>query len=267
MAEISIISGVRYDQDAIRDRLAEAVPLVDGLIFIGGQGNIATPEVAAAYPEKLFAIIQGQTTGPNLASYDVRQEESAFLAGVLAAKLTNTRIVGHLSGHRVPPGLKGRAAFVAGVAHFDPAVRVLTGFCGTQDDSNITRDWAAAEIAAGADILFTMPNDGARQIGNALDWVTVDPDVFVASAIARIDLGVKRAIADMAANLTPKDIVEFGLAEGDFVSLSLAPDVPAAVAKQVAEVADAIRSGRIVIPQSYDGPEFVPEGIPCVIES
>ena len=107
----------------------------------------------------------------------------------------------------------------------------------------------------------------ARQIGNALDWVTVDPDVFVASAIARIDLGVKRAIADMAANLTPKDIVEFGLAEGDFVSLSLAPDVPAAVAKQVAEVADAIRSGRIVIPQSYDGPEFVPEGIPCVIES
>ncbi len=158
-AEITIVSGVRYDQEAIRSRLAEVVPQVDGLIFIGGQGNIATPEIAAIHPNKKFAVVQGHKSGANLASYDVRQEDSAFLAGVLAARLTQTGTVGHLSGHRVPPGLKGRAAFVAGVTHADPAVRVLTGFCGTQDDSNVTRDWAAAEIAAGADIIFTMLND------------------------------------------------------------------------------------------------------------
>lgn len=270
LAEISIISGVRYDQDAIRARLADVVPEVDGLVFIGGQGNVATPEIAARYPDKKFAIVQGQKTGPNLASYDIRQEDSAFLGGVLAARLTQTGTVGHLSGHRVPPGLKGRAAFVAGVRHANPDVQILTGFCGTQDDSTVTKAWAAAEIAAGADIIFTMLNDarsgaiaacregGARQIGNALDWVTVDPEVFIASALARIDLGVKGAIADMVAGNTPDHVVELGLADGDFASLSTGADVPALTKDYVSSVAEGIRKRTIIVPNTYDGPEFQP---------
>jgi len=105
-----------------------------------------------------------------------------------------------------------------------------------------------------------------RQIGNALDWVTVDPEIFVASAIARIDLGVKRAIADMVEGLTPDKIVQFGLADGDFVALSMGSDVPASVRAQVAEAADGIRSGQIIVADSYSGPEFQPEGISCVTE-
>lgn len=275
LADISVISGVRYDQDEIRARLAEVVPEVDGLVFIGGQGNFATPEAAAAHPDKRFAIVQGQKTGPNLASYDVRQEDSAFLAGVLAAHVTQTGTVGHLSGHRVRPGLKGRAAFVAGVRHADPAVTVLTGFCGTQDDNAVTRAWAAAEIEAGADVLFTMLNGarrgaveacrqgGARQIGNALDWVEKDPQVFIASALARIDLGVERAVEDLVAGRTPGEIVEFGLAEGDVVSLRLGDEVPETARAAVAEAAEALRQGALAIPDSYDGPEFQLEEASC----
>lgn len=279
LAEISIISGVRYDQDAIRARLAEVVPNIDGLVFVGGQGNVASCEIAASYPEKKFALVQGEKIAQNLASYDVRQEESAFLAGVLAARLTKTGTVGHLSGHRVPPGLKGRAAFVAGVAHADRNVRVLTGFCGTQDDRGATKAWTSAEIAAGADIIFTMLNDarpgaiaacrdaGVRQIGNVLDWVKTDPEVFVASAIARIDLGVKRALADMVMRITPDKIVELGLADGEFVSLSLGSDVSASTTEFVANVAEGIREGTILIPTIYDGPEFqLEEDKLCVTE-
>ncbi|MGY3437398.1 MULTISPECIES: BMP family protein [unclassified Marinovum] len=268
LAEISIVSGVRYDHDEIRARLAEVVPEVDGLVFIGGQGNIATPEIADQYPDKTFAIVQGKRTGPNLASYDIRQEDSAFLAGALAARTTKTGTVGHLSGHRVPPGLKGRAAFVAGVKHANPDVQILTGFCGTQDDSAVTKAWADAEIAAGADIIFTMLNDarsgaieacrngGVRQIGNALDWVDVDPEVFIASAMARIDLGVKAAITDMVAGVTPGEIVELGLADGDFVSLSMGADVPEATRDYIAGLAEDIRTGTLAVPNDYDGPEF-----------
>ena len=55
-------------------------------------------------------------TGPNLASYEVLQEQSAYLGGVLAALTTRTGVVGHMSGIRVRPGLKGRAEAVAGLA-------------------------------------------------------------------------------------------------------------------------------------------------------
>ncbi len=276
VAEIGIVSGVPYDEAAIRARIDAEIGAHDGLIFIGGQGNVATPEVARAHPGKRFAIVQGNRTGPNLASYDVRQEESAFLAGCLAALTSGSGTVGHLSGHRVRPGLKGRAAFVAGVRHIDPAMRVLTGFCGTQDDNAVAHAWASAEIAAGADVIFTMLNGarqgaidacraaGIRQIGNALDWVAEDPQVFIGSAVARIDLGVERAIADMATGQTPEGIAEFGLADGDFVALSLARDVPEDIARRVARIEAAIRAGEIEIPEGYDGPEFQPEDDSCV---
>ncbi|WP_424970872.1 BMP family ABC transporter substrate-binding protein [Dinoroseobacter sp. S76] len=275
LAEITIVSGASYDQTDIRQRMTAILPEQDGLVFIGGQGDIATPDMAAAFPEKRFALVQGSQTGPNLASYDVRQEDSAFLAGCLAARLTKTGTVAHLSGHRVPPGLKGRAAFAAGVAHADPSVRVLTGFCGTQDDSAVTYRWASAQIEQGADILFTMLN-GARagavracrergmlQIGNALDWVERDPEVFIASAIARIDTGVRRAIEDMVAGEVPGHIVEFGLAQGEFVALSLGADIPAPLASEIDAFADGIRRGRILLPRAYDGAEFTLDEMPC----
>jgi basic membrane protein A len=175
--------------------------------------------------------------------------------------------------------LKGRAAFVAGVAHADPQVKVLTGFCGTQDDSSITRGWTEAEISAGADIIFTMLNGArkgaieacragkVRQIGNALDWVSVDPKVFVASAIARIDLGVERAISDMANKITPKGVVQFGLADGAFVKLSMWDDVPLRAKTQVVCAEQGIRDGQIVVPETYNGLEFQPEGLSCVTET
>ncbi|QEW24030.1 Membrane lipoprotein TpN38(b) precursor (plasmid) [Paracoccaceae bacterium] len=269
-ADLTVLSGVPYDQGAIRDRIEAEMAALDGLICIGGQGNRVMPDVAAAHPDKHFAVVQGAVTGANLASYDVRQEQSAYLAGCLAGLVTRTGTVGHLSGHRVTPGLKGRAAFVAGVRDTAPEVRVLTGFCGTQDDNAVVRDWADAQIAGGADVIFTMLNGarqgaidacragGIRQIGNARDWTLVDPAVFLASAVARIDLGVERAIADMRAGEVPEQIRHFGLAEGDYAALSLAEDVPQNTRIRLDGVAARIRAGALSVPETYEGPEFAP---------
>ncbi|NVK34150.1 MAG: BMP family protein [Rhodobacteraceae bacterium] len=273
--EIKIVADVRYDQAEIRERLEEVLPAVDGLVFIGGQGNAFTPEMAERFPEKLFAIVQGERVGPNLSSYDVRQEESAFLAGYLAARMTRTGVVAHLSGHRVLPGLKGRAAYVAGALYADPSVTVLTGFCGTQDDNGVAGSWADAMIGKGADVLFTMLNGarqgaidackagGTRQIGNALDWCAEDPDVFVASAIARIDLGVETAISDMLQGVRRGEVMELGLSSGDYVSLSFAPDVADHLRQEIAGVADEIRSGALTLPTHYGGVEFELEAASC----
>lgn len=275
LAKVEILSGVSYDQDEIRARMTAALPGLDGMVVIGGQGNVAVPEIAAEWPDRRFAIVQGMRTGPNLASYDVRQEESAFLAGCLAARMTLTGKVGHLSGHRVRPGLKGRAGFVAGVRHVAPDMPVLTGFCGTQDDSAVTEAWARAQIAAGADIIFTMLNGartgatqacralGARQIGNALDWTAEDPEVFIASAVARIDLGVERAIGDMVAGILPPGIVELGLASDAYVSLAMAPDVPDGLRDWIDGIAARIKAGEITIPDTFEGEEFAPKEAAC----
>lgn len=275
-ANISIVSGVPYDDDLILDLLRQIVSKHHHTVFIGGQGNKTMPTVANENPNKLFTIIQGDHVSSNLCSYEVRQEDSAFLAGYLAARLTGSGIVSHLSGHRVRPGLKGRAAYVAGAALAEPQVEVLTSFCGTQDDNATTYRWAKAQFEAGADILFTMLN-GARQgaidaclktskkqIGNALDWCRINPEVFLASALAGIDLGVERAITDALDGLRPSEPVSLGLAQGDYASLSLGDSISADMEAELDSLTQRIALGEISVPTTYSGDEFVlPEDLNC----
>ena len=266
-AKIEIVSGVPYDVVAMTQALDQAAQRSDGIVFIGGQGNLVVPKISASYPQKKFAIVQGNVTAANLASYDVLQEQSAFLAGVAAARLTCSGIVGHLSGHRVAPGLKGRAAFSAGLRHANDGIDLITGFCGTQDDNSVTEAWVNGIAKAEADILFTMLNgarDGAsaacratgmRQIGNATNWCAVDPKVFIASAVTRIDLGVERAVRDMLADHCPIQIDQLGLADGA-VALTFAPDVAQSLRDEVKATAGLVIQRKLKVGTSYDGPEF-----------
>ena len=53
----------------------------DLLIAHGGQNTDAALAVAKEFPDIRLVITQGAVTASNLSSYDVRQEESAWLAG------------------------------------------------------------------------------------------------------------------------------------------------------------------------------------------
>lgn len=239
------------------------------VIAHGGQNNQAAAEVAARFPRTQFVVTQGAVQGSNLCSYDVLQEESAYLAGVLAALTTKTGVVGHMSGIRVPPGLKGRAAYAAGVRDTDPRVKLLTNFSGDQDDNALSHRIAKAQLAAGADVIFTMLNSGrdgvtqacreagTRQIGNVIDWTTVDPQVFVASAWADVGIGAFLAVKDMQERGAPgPGIRKIGLSDPAAVRLTMGQGVAAAVRERVAKASAAIASGQLKVPEHYEGKEF-----------
>jgi len=264
------IDGVQPQKAQLAQALEElAKDKPDLVIAHGGQNNEACAEVADRHPGTRFVVTQGAVRGANLASYDVLQEESAYLAGVLAASITRSGVVGHMSGIRVVPGLKGRAAFAAGVRATDPKVRLLTNFSGNQDDNALSRRVAAAQCAAGADVIFTMLNagrdgvtqvcreQGRRQIGNVGDWVAQDPKVFVGSAVADVSVGVFQAVSDLQAGRFPAGAIRtIGLARREAVRLTLAPDVPAGVRERIERTAAEIADGRLHVPTTYDGPEF-----------
>ena len=251
---------------ALRTLAADAPDLI---IAHGGQNDASARAVAEAFPALRFVVTQGSATGPNLSSYEVVQEQSAFLAGALAALTTRTGVVGHMSGIRVTPGLKGRAAFVAGVRRIDPAIQVLTNFSGSQDDNPLSHRVATAMIDAKADILFTMLNTGrtgvteacrarhVRQIGNVIDWTRVAPEIFVGSAVADSGLGLFNAVADAAkGRFMPGVVRRIGLEDPQAVRLALAATVDPAIRRRIAGLSADIVAGRLDVPTSYDGPEF-----------
>ncbi len=268
--ESTVVDGVRPQKD---DLVAGLRKLVEGGATIvaahGGQCNEAAKIVAADNPAIQFLVIQGGVEGANLTSYEVLQEESAWLAGAAAALMTKTGTVGHISGIRVPPGLKGRAGYAAGVKYAKPDVKLLTTFCGEQDDAALAFKVTAAQADAGADIIFTMLNAGRPgaiaacrekhiyQIGNVRDWYPVAPDVFIASAIADVSVAMKDAVTDaVTGRLVPGRHVKLGVSSGDAVRLAMAPEVPADVRAAIVRYSADIASGAIKVPTDYSGPEF-----------
>ncbi len=271
-AAVEHLDGVPFERErqvaALRELAARKPDLV---VAHGGQNNEPAKIVAAQFPEVRFVVTQGNVAAPNLASYEVLQEHSAYLAGAAAGLLTRTGVVGHMSGIRVPPGLRGRAAFAAGLRATKPTARLLSNFSGNQDDVALAKRIALAEIDAGADIIFTMLNAGragaidacrergVKQIGNVGDWVATTPDVFIGSAFADVGVTVFNAVRDLRdGRWQGGRHVRIGLEDETAVRLILASDAAAAVGARLEPFAADIRAGRLAIPTEYDGPEFTP---------
>jgi basic membrane protein A len=269
---VRYVDGIAPDEEAMKDALRELADSDAKLVIAhGGQASEAVQRVAWEFPTQRFVSIQGHLTRPNLAVYEVLQEQSAWLAGAAAGALTKSNVVGHMSGLRVRPGLNARAAFAGGLASTNARARLLTHFSGTQDDAAVAKRIALAQIDAGADLIFTMLNAGragaieacrergVKQIGNVRDWVAAMPEVFVASAVADAGVAVFRAGRDLSDNLWKGEVVKrFGVRYPDAVRLALAPAVPSAVRDRVGLLAKEMAAGNIAIPTTYSGPEFMP---------
>lgn len=262
---------IAANDPAVRaERLAALCATAPDLVIVhGGQGDVPVARVAPRFPRIQFAITQGSHHGSNVASYEILQEHSAFLAGVLAGARGGAA---HLSGERVRPGLKGRAAYADGVRRVrgqDP----LTGFCGNQHEPALAETWTDALAAAGAGVVFAMMDGGREgitracrrhrlwQIGNVLDWVARDPAVYLASALADSGLCVERAAADHAAGaLRVGGVTRFGLETGAALRLVLGAQVSAEERRLLDEWSARLARGEIEVAHDYTGPEFTPPG-------
>jgi basic membrane protein A len=249
------------------ETLAAAAARADLVIAHGGQGEAGIAQVAPGFPDVAFAVTQGRIAGPNIACFEVLQEHSAFLAGALAGWWMRGRIAAHLSGEPVPPGLRGRAGFAAGLRHARPDAVLLTGFCGDQHDPALAEAWTAAQARSGAAVQFAMLDGGRpgaiaackaagmRAIGNVRDWTGEDP-VFLAAAVADNGVAVEAAVAAfLAGRFAGRRI---GIEDPAAVRLALAADVDAALAARIALLRDAVLAGSVPVPEAFDGPDWRP---------
>lgn len=252
---------------ALRELATQYKPTL--IIAHGGQNTDAALAVAKEFPDIRFVITQGAVTAGNLSSYDVVQEDSAWLAGAYAALMSKTGVVAHQSGIRVPPGLRARASYAAGVKHANPDVKLLTNFSGNQDDIALAERVTRAQAKAGADIIYTMLNKGRsgttqacrelgiKEIGNVIDWVAREPDVFIGSAWADVGIGVFEACKDLAGGkFESGKIFKVGLQRPEAVRLIMAQNTPDAVRQRIEGFQQDILAGKIHVEAEYKGPEF-----------
>jgi len=125
--------------------------------------NTAVPEVGIEKKVPV-AIVDKEGTGKTgvLADYTVSGHEGAYLAGVLAAKTSQSKTVGIVTSGEPPSWNSQSAAFALGVKATDPAVKILYAVIGpaAYDDKAGGKRVTDQLIGAGADVVFGQ-GDGA----------------------------------------------------------------------------------------------------------
>jgi len=103
------------EQSDYSENLAMAAERADAVVALGFLIADAVEAIAPNYPETAFIFIDGSVPGENVASFEFRSNEAAFLGGIITAYMTETNVVGVVPGMDIPPVENYAAGYRAGV--------------------------------------------------------------------------------------------------------------------------------------------------------
>jgi alpha-glucoside transport system substrate-binding protein len=261
----------------INQLLEQEVDLIVTVGFLLGED---TATFAADNPETLFAIVDFGYAEPtdNLKGLGFSTDEAAFLAGYVAAGMTETGKVGMFGGIEIPTVTIFMDGYAAGVAYYNEvngtSVEALGRnlFVGNFDSTEDGRNTGQTLIDEGADII--MPVAGPVGLGTAavaqenegvkVVWVDTDGcvsapeycDVFLTAVQKKIDNAVFAVTeAAQAGNTADWSTPYDGTLANDGVGLApynqFEDDVPDDLKAKVDELKQMIIDGELDITAYY----------------
>jgi len=245
----------------------------DGAQVIVGVGFMFTDpmtEVAAAYPDIHFGIVDSVVEAPNVSSLLFAANQGSFLVGAAAALKSTTGQIGFIGGQEIDLIKAFEAGYTAGAKYVNPDIVVNVKYLGPAGDNSAWGNVAGAkEIAAGwyadgTDIIYTAAGgSGAGTIEAAIEagkWaIGVDSDqyltsgdeaaqaVILTSMLKRVDVAVFETIKASVEGDTSGGIKMFDLSN-DGVGYSTSGGYLDDVVSQLDEIKAKIVAGEIEVP-------------------
>jgi basic membrane protein A and related proteins len=230
------------------------------VIGIGGQTQAALTKVAKRFPNVKFSIVGGNRDEslPNIAGYDVKQAEIAFVAGAAAAMLSKTGAISYIGGLEIPPIVNAGTEFNNGAKFINPKIKYFQSFTGDFDDVVKSKEGTLAAIAQGADIHYHILNLGLRGmeqaakdkgthiIGSYTDRCGTDP-LYVGYSITGVGFLAAYAINEAAAGTWKAGYKPFGLAMGPMASGMVVCGATPEQNKKLDEIKKMILDGKIKV--------------------
>ncbi|GAB4061809.1 BMP family protein [Uliginosibacterium sediminicola] len=227
--KVQMIENINYaDMEQALTNLAGKNQLVIG---VGGQTQAAVMKIAKRFPKTKFSIVGGSKGDglPNVAGYDVKQAEIAFVAGAAAAMLSKTGAVSYVGGMEIPSIVNAGKEFGKGAAYINPKIKYFENYTGDFDNVAKSKEATLAAIAQGADVHYHILNLGLRGmeqaakekgthiIGSYTDRCGSDP-LYIAYSITGVGFQVQYAIKELVAGKWAAGYKPFGLAMGPAAS-------------------------------------------------
>lgn len=240
------------------------------LIIAIGYGNAASiNQVAAQYPHKRFAIIDVAGQGENVWSATFREYEGDFVVGVLAALVTQTRMVGFIGGGITPIVKRIELGFAQGVRNVDPGISFISDYVGDFDDPKHGRLMAETQYALGVDVIYQVAGrcglgaiEAAKVFGRWIistggDHSDLAPKAVLTSRIKNVGRPVLDVIeATLEERFEGGVVVSYGFAEGGLMMAPLRSTVSKVVTPPIQGIMQEIQaqviSGKITVELDED---------------
>ena len=236
---------------------------------MAGQGNKLIFGTTFGYMEPMLKIAgdtkgvkfehaTGYKTADNMRTYDSRTYEGAYMAGVIAGKMSKTGTLGVVGSVPIPEVVRNINSFTMGAQSVNPAVKTKVVWVNEWFNPPKETEAATALINGGADVLFqntdssavlqTAEKMGKRAFGWDSDMTTYGPKAHLASAVINWGPYYVKAVGEaLEGKWAGGTSAWWGVKEGAIDIVSIAADVPEDTKKRVAEVKAGLKDGSFSI--------------------
>jgi len=118
-------------------------------------------KVAKEFPDVKFEHATGFKTADNMAQYDVRTYEGAYLAGVVAGKMSKSGKLGVVGSVPIPEVIRNIDAFTLGARSVNPKATTRVVWVNKWFDPGKEREAATTLIGQGVDVLMQNTDSAA----------------------------------------------------------------------------------------------------------
>ncbi len=226
----------------IRDLVAQGNKIIFATSF--GFGD-AMEKVAKDNPEVLFEHATGYKSAPNLRVYEGRFYEDAWLAGILAGKMTKTNKLGFVASFPIPEVLRNINAYTLGAQSVNPKARTKVVWVNSWFDPPKETEAAVSLMNQGVDVLLQNTDStavlqaaekaGKYAFGWDSDMSAFAPKAHLASCVLNWGVYYEKAIKDVLDKTWKPEATKWGIKEGANDFVKIADFVPEEAKKKVAE--------------------------------
>ncbi len=231
----------------------------DLVIGHGFEFQEAAQRVGPEFPRTTFVTTGGTGTGPNIAALSFVFEEPSYLAGIVAASVTRSKVLAVIGGTELPPVRASFDAFAAGAKSVNPQVTVLTAFIGNWEDAGAGKEQALALIARRADVIYqnadaaglgvfqaVRESPGVWVFGSNADQNHIAPAVTLGSVVIDVPLAFRLLAEEVKTGRFVPRVVHFDTKSNvvRWVPNPAIPPLPPAVRARVDSVRLAFAEGR-----------------------
>ena len=253
----SFVESVPESADAervLRDMASNGNKLVFGTTFGYMESML---KVAADFKDVKFEHATGYKTADNMATYDSRTYEGAYMAGVIAGKMTKSNTLGVVGSVPIPEVIRNINSFTLGAQSVNPKIKTKVVWVNEWFSPPKETEAATALINGGADILFqntdspavlkTAESKGKRAFGWDSDMTAYGPKAHLASSIINWGPYYIKTTKDALDGKWASGKSWWGVKEGAIDIVSIAEDVPAETKAKIDEIKKGLADGSFAI--------------------